>query len=96
MEVFLSHKSMQDWPDNEGRSAFMWAAGKGADDVIKVFIKHKVDMHQSDKNGGTGTPLRPDVRDCAMCCSIQAISIILNQIRNRDYQINFVLRAVGL
>ena len=57
VEVFLSHKSMQDWPDNEGRSAFMWAAGKGADDVIKVFIKHKVDMHQSDKNGGTGALL---------------------------------------
>ena len=38
----------------EGRTAFMWAAGKGADKVIQTFIKYKADMTQTDKTGGTG------------------------------------------
>ena len=54
VEAFLSRKTIRDEPDIEGRTAFMWAAGKGADDVIKTFIKHGVDMHHTDKNGGTG------------------------------------------
>lgn len=54
MEAFLSRKNIRDEADIEGRTAFMWAAGKGADDVIKTFIKHGVDMHHTDKNGGTG------------------------------------------
>ncbi len=41
-------------PDMDGRTAFMWAAGKGANKVLKMFIKHGVDMHNADKNGGTG------------------------------------------
>ena len=45
---------MRDEPDIEGRTAFMWAAGKGADEVVKMFIKYGVEMHQTDKNGGTG------------------------------------------
>ena len=54
VDVFLAHPTMQDWPDNEGRTALMWAASKGADDVIHMFVKHKSNVHQTDKNGGTG------------------------------------------
>ena len=45
---------MTDEPDNEGRTAFMWASGKGADNVIAVFMKHNVEIQQVDKNGGSG------------------------------------------
>ena len=38
----------------------MWGAGKGASDVLKKFIQYKVDMHQTEKTGGTGKKeLRP-------------------------------------
>lgn len=52
--MFLSRTTVTDEPDLEGRTAFMWAAGKGADLVISAFIKHNVDIQQQDKNGGTG------------------------------------------
>ncbi|XP_059165676.1 inversin-like [Physella acuta] len=52
VSVFLS-SNCTDEPDLEGRTAFMWAAGKGADDVIRVFLEHNVDIHQEDKTGGT-------------------------------------------
>ena len=32
----------------------MWAGGKGADDVVTVFLRSNVDIQQVDKNGGTG------------------------------------------
>ena len=54
VSIFLDHKGLRDEPDIEGRTAFIWAAGKGADDVVKVFIQHKVDMGLADKTGGTG------------------------------------------
>lgn len=54
MEVFLSCKNVVDEPDIEGRSAFIWAAGKGADNVIKVYLKHNVDIQQVDSHEGTG------------------------------------------
>ncbi len=53
MGVFLKRR-LKDEPDIEGRTAFMWAAGKGADKVIETFINNKVDMHNTDKNGGSG------------------------------------------
>ena len=54
VEVFLSRATVTDETDVDGRSAFMWAAGKGADHVVAIFIKHNVDIQQVDKNGGTG------------------------------------------
>ena len=55
VEMFLSHSAgVRDEADIEGRTALMWAAGKGADDVIRAFIKYKADVNQTDKNGGTG------------------------------------------
>ncbi|XP_070768341.1 inversin [Enoplosus armatus] len=53
--VFLSHPSVKDEPDLEGRTAFMWAAGKGSDDVIRTMlalIPH-IDINMADKYGGT-------------------------------------------
>ena len=52
--MFISRQGVKDEPDLEGRTAFLWAAGKGADDVLRMFVKHKVDINQTDKNGGTG------------------------------------------
>ncbi|XP_062841390.1 inversin [Trichomycterus rosablanca] len=53
--VFLKHPSVRDEPDLEGRTAFMWAAGKGSDDVIKIMLelKHDLDINMADKYGGT-------------------------------------------
>lgn len=51
--MFLQ-RQLKDEADIEGRTAFMWAASKGADDVLKKFIQYKVDMHQTEKSGGTG------------------------------------------
>ncbi|KAM9782828.1 inversin [Neosynchiropus ocellatus] len=53
--VFLSHPSVKDEPDLEGRTAFMWAAGKGSDDVIKTMLTltPNIDINMADKYGGT-------------------------------------------
>ncbi|XP_036413923.1 inversin isoform X1 [Colossoma macropomum] len=53
--VFLKHPSVRDEPDLEGRTAFMWAAGKGSDDVIKTMLelKEELDINMADKYGGT-------------------------------------------
>ncbi|CAL8247184.1 unnamed protein product [Lota lota] len=53
--VFLSHPSVKDEPDLEGRTAFMWAAGKGSDDVIRTMLSFTscMDINMADKYGGT-------------------------------------------
>uniref|UniRef100_A0A8D3BAC2 Inversin n=1 Tax=Scophthalmus maximus TaxID=52904 RepID=A0A8D3BAC2_SCOMX len=53
--VFLSHPSVKDEPDLEGRTAFMWAAGKGSDDVIRTMLAltPNIDINMADKYGGT-------------------------------------------
>uniref|UniRef100_A0A8C5EHP3 Inversin n=1 Tax=Gouania willdenowi TaxID=441366 RepID=A0A8C5EHP3_GOUWI len=53
--VFLSHPSVKDEPDLEGRTAFMWAAGKGSDDVIctMLALSPHIDINMADKYGGT-------------------------------------------
>ncbi|XP_055359449.1 inversin isoform X2 [Betta splendens] len=53
--VFLSHPSVKDEPDLEGRTAFMWAAGKGSDDVICTMLSltPHIDINMADKYGGT-------------------------------------------
>ncbi|XP_034030776.1 inversin isoform X1 [Thalassophryne amazonica] len=52
--VFLSHPSVKDEPDLEGRTAFMWAAGKGSDDVIRTMLAltPHIDINMADKYGG--------------------------------------------
>ncbi|TNN75668.1 Inversin [Liparis tanakae] len=53
--VFLSHPSVKDEPDLEGRTAFMWAAGKGSDDVIRTMLglTPHIDINMADKYGDT-------------------------------------------
>ncbi|XP_066501182.1 inversin isoform X2 [Hoplias malabaricus] len=53
--VFLKHRSVRDEPDLEGRTAFMWAAGKGSDDVLRSMLelKEDLDINMADKYGGT-------------------------------------------
>ncbi|KAJ8288416.1 hypothetical protein COCON_G00010750 [Conger conger] len=55
VSVFLRHPSVKDDPDLEGRTAFMWAAGKGSDDVIRTMLDQKadIDINMADKYGGT-------------------------------------------
>ncbi|KAM9851907.1 inversin [Aulostomus maculatus] len=53
--VFMSHPSVKDESDLEGRTAFMWAAGKGSDDVIRTMLAltPHIDINMADKYGGT-------------------------------------------
>ncbi|XP_030014479.1 inversin isoform X2 [Sphaeramia orbicularis] len=53
--VFLSHPTVKDEPDLEGRTAFMWAAGKGSNDVIRTMLAltPNLDINMADKYGGT-------------------------------------------
>lgn len=50
---------MKDEPDLEGRTAFMWAAGKGSNDVIHTMLAltPHLDINMADKYGGTGEHL---------------------------------------
>lgn len=47
---------MKDDSDLEGRTSFMWAAGKGSDDVLRTMLslKSDIDINMADKYGGTG------------------------------------------
>ncbi|XP_070314514.1 inversin isoform X3 [Odocoileus virginianus] len=55
VKVFLKHPSVKDDSDLEGRTSFMWAAGKGSDDVLRTMLslKSDVDINMADKYGGT-------------------------------------------
>ncbi|XP_073907480.1 inversin isoform X10 [Castor canadensis] len=55
VKVFLKHPSVKDDSDLEGRTSFMWAAGKGSDDVLQTMLslKSDIDINMADKYGGT-------------------------------------------
>ncbi|XP_068407863.1 inversin isoform X2 [Eschrichtius robustus] len=55
VKVFLKHPSVKDDSDLEGRTSFMWAAGKGSDDVLRTMLslKSDTDINMADKYGGT-------------------------------------------
>ncbi|XP_075777702.1 inversin isoform X2 [Pelodiscus sinensis] len=55
VQVFLKHPSVKDDSDLEGRTSFMWAAGKGSDDVIRTMLNLKldIDINMADKYAGT-------------------------------------------
>uniref|UniRef100_A0A8D0L8U6 Inversin n=1 Tax=Sphenodon punctatus TaxID=8508 RepID=A0A8D0L8U6_SPHPU len=55
VEAFLKHPSVKDDSDLEGRTSFMWAAGKGSDDVIRTMLNLKldIDINMTDKYAGT-------------------------------------------
>ena len=56
VQVFLKHPSVKDDSDLEGRTSFMWAAGKGSDDVLRTMLslKSDIDINMAVKYGGTG------------------------------------------
>lgn len=62
MKVFLKHPSVKDDPDLEGRTSFMWAAGKGSEDVLRTMLSlnSDIDINMADKYGGTGRNWRMD------------------------------------
>ena len=53
VKVFLKHPSVKDDSDLEGRTSFMWAAGKGNDDVLRTMLslKSDIDINMADKYG---------------------------------------------
>ncbi|XP_021100280.1 inversin isoform X6 [Heterocephalus glaber] len=55
VKVFLKHPSVKDDSDLEGRTSFMWASGKGSDDVLRAMLslKSDIDINMADKYGGT-------------------------------------------
>ncbi|TRY84588.1 hypothetical protein DNTS_001326 [Danionella cerebrum] len=73
--VFLKHPSVRDEPDLEGRTAFMWAAGKGSDDVIKIMLdlKKDLDISMTDKYGGTA------LHAAALSGHVSTVCLLLEQ-----------------
>ncbi|OCT57962.1 hypothetical protein XELAEV_18002831mg [Xenopus laevis] len=55
VRVLLSHPSVRDEADLEGRTALMWAAGKGSDEVVRTMLElnPKLEVNRTDKYGGT-------------------------------------------
>ncbi|KAM5146706.1 inversin [Mantella aurantiaca] len=55
VRVLLAHPSVKDEADLEGRTAFMWAAGKGSDETLKVMLEldSELEINRTDKYGGT-------------------------------------------
>ncbi|XP_073496046.1 inversin [Phyllobates terribilis] len=55
VRVLLTHLSVRDEADLEGRTAFMWAAGKGSDEALKVMLEldPELEINRADKYGGT-------------------------------------------
>ncbi|XP_075691426.1 inversin [Rhinoderma darwinii] len=55
VRILLTHLSVRDEADLEGRTAFMWAAGKGSDKALKVMLEldPELEMNRTDKYGGT-------------------------------------------
>ena len=75
MESFLARENITDEPDMEGRTALMWAAGKGAENVIKSIVKHNPDINATDKTGATGE-LVGLFRVCVHVCMLSNIILI--------------------
>ncbi|XP_041104124.1 inversin isoform X2 [Polyodon spathula] len=73
VRVFLQHPSVKDDPDLEGRTAFMWAAGKGSDEVIRTMLhlKSDIDINVADKYGGTA------LHAAALSGHVSTVSLLL-------------------
>ncbi|XP_075041142.1 inversin [Mixophyes fleayi] len=55
VKILLAHPSVRDEADLEGRTAFMWAAGKGSDEAVKAMLEldPELEINRTDKYGGT-------------------------------------------
>lgn len=79
VEVFLKHPSVKDDSDLEGRTSFMWAAGKGSDDVIRTMLSLKldIDINMTDKYAGTGKmPFTKEPLDGSSQCNFHQITLL--------------------
>lgn len=79
VEVFLKHPSVKDDSDLEGRTSFMWAAGKGSDDVIRTMLSLKldIDINMTDKYAGTGKmPFTKEPLDGSSQCYFHQITLL--------------------
>ena len=54
MSILLSSPGVTDIPDNEERTALMWAAQRGNYKVLEVMLQKEVNVHAFDNLGGTG------------------------------------------
>ena len=54
VSALLSFPQVQDQPDNDGRTALMWAAQRGNYNVLKTLLERDGDVHACDKLGATG------------------------------------------
>lgn len=85
VEVFLKHPSVKDDSDLEGRTSFMWAAGKGSDDVIRTMLTLKldIDINMTDKYAGTGKMLyNKELLDVSSQCDFHQIKITVRSYIN--------------
>ncbi|RDD37644.1 Inversin [Trichoplax sp. H2] len=54
VSTFVSFDHVKDIPDNDGRTALMWAASKGNTEVLKIMLLHDDSyVNLVDKTGGT-------------------------------------------
>ena len=51
MSALLSFPGVSDIPDQEGRTALMWAAQRGNHSVLKAMLEREVDVHAADTLG---------------------------------------------
>ena len=54
VSALLSFPSVQDTPDDDGRTALIWAAQSGNYAVLKALLEREGDVHACDKLGATG------------------------------------------
>lgn len=83
VEVFLKHPSVKDDSDLEGRTSFMWAAGKGSDDVIRTMLTLKldIDINMTDKYAGTGKMLySKEPLHVSNLCDFHQVEILIESV----------------
>jgi len=64
VSALLSFPGVSDIPDQEGRTALMWAAQRGNHSVLKAMLEREVDVHAADTLGATGE------------CAIRTVAVV--------------------
>jgi len=71
VSALLSFPGVCDAPDQEGRTALMWAAQRGNHSVLKAMLERDVDVHATDTLGATGKWGARELQwHCSVMCSI--------------------------
>ena len=53
LPAFLNHGAKVDAKDNKGRTALMWAASHGNEQIVRFLLEHGADVNAADANGDT-------------------------------------------